>query len=117
MDTFVYSFVSMEHRREIVKKAIESSGISVTQIAKRMKKSRQWLYNQFENPNLSLENVSAIGKIIQFDFTREIKSYNLNSEPYEKNISNNDSFWQEKYYNLLEEYSIILRKLNDLIEK
>jgi hypothetical protein len=117
LDKYAYSFVTMEHRGEIIKKAIEESRISITEIAKRMKKSRQWLYDQFDNPNVSLEHVSAIGKIIRYDFSEEIKAYTFVSEPHQKYRKSDDSDWKEKYYSFLEEYSIILKKLNDLMEK
>jgi hypothetical protein len=54
----------MEHRGEIIEKEIRESGIPLTTIAKRMGKTRQWLYLLFENPNVSLDHMLEIGKII-----------------------------------------------------
>jgi predicted transcriptional regulator len=114
----------MIHRGEIVKKAIENSGISITQIAKRMKKSRQWVYDQFENPTVPIETVFLIGSIIQYDFSEEVRSLNLLHEKktiYTKS-SNNSTLeteinWKEKYYHLLEEHALLLKKLNELMEE
>lgn len=62
----------MQHRGEIVEQAVRQSGLSLTKLAKRIGKSRKWIYDSFQNPNLSIENVIAIGKIIYHDFSLEI---------------------------------------------
>ena len=54
----------MEHRGEIIEKAIRNSGIPLTSIARKVGKSRQWVYLLFQNPNVSLNVVIQIGKII-----------------------------------------------------
>ena len=63
----------MEHRGEIIEKAIRNSGIPLTSIARKVGKSRQWVYLLFQNPNVSLNVVIQIGKIIYHDFSGEIK--------------------------------------------
>ena len=62
----------MIHRGEIVEKAVRESGFSIVQLAKRMHKSRKWVYNSFENSQLPLDYVLQIGKIIHYDFSLEI---------------------------------------------
>jgi lambda repressor-like predicted transcriptional regulator len=54
----------MQHRGEIVEQAVRKSGLSLTKLATRIGKSRKWLYDSFQNPNLSIEYIVAIGKII-----------------------------------------------------
>ena len=104
----------MQHRGELVKEAVYKSGIAITDLAKRMGKSRRWVYQMFENSNVSLDVVLQIGKIIHYDFSNEIKEFSpfLNfNEPtsiYEKNEPDAE-YWKNKYLKLLEEYNELLK--------
>ena len=105
----------MQHRGEIIKGAIYKSGYPITGLAKRIGKSRRWMYQMFENSNVSLDIVLQIGKIIHYDFTEEIKEFN----PYQnavnepatdyKNEESQAEYWKNKYLKLLEEYNEILK--------
>ncbi len=103
----------MEHRGEIIEKAIRNSGIPLTAIARRIGKSRQWIYLLFQNPNVPLHIVVQIGKIIYYDFNEEINglsagNYNLINSQHE--LSKEEESWKEKYYKLMEEYLKLLKK-------
>lgn len=107
----------MQHRGEIVKKAIYQSGISITLIAKKIGKSRRWMYQMFENNNVSLDLVLEIGQIIHYDFTDEIREINYtkvnlqdNQPTYVKLGNEEVEFWKNKYLLLLEEYNELLKK-------
>jgi hypothetical protein len=108
----------MIHRGEIVEKAVRESGMTLVQLAKRMHKSRKWVYNSFENAQLPLDYVLQIGKIIHYDFSGEIpevyrpkiglptyNSADLNYLVPEENVA----YWKAKYYSLLEEYTALLK--------
>ena len=109
----------MQHRGEIVKEAIYKSGVPITELARRLGKSRRWVYQMFENSNVSLDVILQIGKIIHYDFTEEIKEFS----PSQKAISNfsssyekeeiNPEYWKNKYLKLLEEYNDLLKKKNE----
>ena len=106
----------MQHRGEIIKEAIYKSGVSITELAKRMGKSRRWMYLMFENNSVSLDIVLKIGRIIYYDFSKDIKEFShsqkaLNELPtaYEKEESNSE-YWKNKYLKLLEEYNELLKK-------
>jgi predicted transcriptional regulator len=109
----------MQHRGEIIKKAIYKSGYPITELAKRLDKSRRWMYLMFENNNVSLDIVLQVGKIIHYDFTEEIKEFNpyqnavdeLTTD-YQKNESQAE-YWKNKYLKLLEEYNELLKKKAD----
>ena len=58
----------MVHRGEIVEQAVRKSGIPIATIAKRLGKSRRWMYLMFENPDVPLEVIKRIGEIIYYDF-------------------------------------------------
>lgn len=106
----------MQHRGEIIKIAVYKSGFSISELAKRLGKSRRWMYLMFENNTVSLDIVLQIGKIIHYDFSEEIKEFNpsqntSNELPtsYEKEESNAE-YWKNKYLKLLEEYNELLKK-------
>jgi predicted transcriptional regulator len=105
----------MQHRGEIIKTAVYKSGYSISELAKRIGKSRRWMYLMFENNTVSLDIVLQIGKIIHYDFSEEIKEFSpsqlaLNEPPtsYDKEESNTE-YWKNKYLRLLEEYNELLK--------
>lgn len=105
----------MQHRGEIIRKAVYSSGYTITEIAKCLGKSRKWMYLMFENSNVSLDILLEIGKIIHYDFTDEIKEFNpsqkvLEKSPLDSKKEDNDAeYWKNKYLRLLEEYNDLLK--------
>lgn len=114
-----YTFVrEMVHRGEIIKNAVDESGYSVTSLAKKLHKSRRWMYYIFEKPNVSIDVVIEIGKIIHYDFSQDIKLY---SPPSTRDQFANESrvfnsateesiYWKEMYYELLEKYNVLLEE-------
>jgi predicted transcriptional regulator len=101
----------MQHRGEIIKEAVYKSGYPITELAKRMKKSRRWVYLLFENPMVSIDIVLEIGTIIHFDFSNDIEIFNI---PVSNKVSldhhKEDNYWKNKYLKLLEEYNELLKK-------
>lgn len=106
----------MQHRGEIIRKAVYNSGYTITEIAKSIGKSRKWMYLMFENSNVSLDIVLQIGKIIHYDFTDEIKEFSPSQKIIEKSSLNSKKenpdaeYWKNKYLMLLEEYNELLKK-------
>ena len=47
----------MQHKGEIVEKAVRDSGMPLTKLSAKMHKSRRWMYNAFENENLSIDYI------------------------------------------------------------
>ena len=105
----------MQHRGEIIRKAVYNSGYTITEIAKSIGKSRKWMYLMFENSNVSLDIVLKIGKIISYDFSQEIKEFSSFSTRINSSASsgvNEESspeYWKNKYLKLLESYSELLK--------
>ncbi|HBW87203.1 MAG TPA: hypothetical protein DEF82_10840 [Crocinitomicaceae bacterium] len=110
----------MQHKGEILEKAVRDSGMPLTKLTHRLKKSRRWIYNAFENPNVSIDYVLEIGKIIHHDFSEdiiELKKYRNMTVAMQLEDSGSDSesnntveFWKNKYLNLLEKYNLLLEK-------
>lgn len=111
----------MEHRGEIIENAIRQSGIPLTRLVKKLKKSRGWMYAVFSNPKVSIDVVLEIGKVIHYDFSEEIKELkkykNLSYENHARDPKLNYSKelkeveqWKNKYMELLERYNELLVK-------
>ncbi|MNJ83694.1 hypothetical protein D3C87_11160 [compost metagenome] len=110
-------FVSMQHRGEIVEQAIRQSGFSITIVAKRLRKSRRWMYLMFDNPQIDIDTVLAIGTIIHHDFSEDIKELNHNrsnsfSDPEDLYNGQTKEYWKNKYLKLLEDYNELLKKVS-----
>lgn len=106
----------MKHRGEIIETAIRNSGIPLTTIAKRLGKTRQWLYLLFDNPNAPLDVIISIGKIIYYDFSKEIQILNTTMKSEESNAtySSSENDWKEKYFSLMEEHLALIKRVSDL---
>jgi predicted transcriptional regulator len=111
----------MVHRGEIIKKIVHDSGYSIKTLAKRLNKSRRWVYYIFEKPNVSLDVVLQIGKILHHDFSIEMKGVTLysmqNQEAQtvaDRRVFNSEKeeiqHWKEQYYSLLEKYIDLLER-------
>ncbi len=101
-----------QHKGKILEKAVRESGIPLTKLTKRINKSRRWIYNAFENPNLSIEYIIQIGDIIHYDFSEslvELKKFK--SSALKVHITGEQDYpeyWKDKYLELLEKYNNIL---------
>jgi predicted transcriptional regulator len=109
----------MQHRGEIIKEAVYKSGLSITELAKRIGKSRRWVYLMFENNSVSLDVILQIGTIIHHNFTKDIEEFEPIKKAFDKSSNNSDNVdfsgenWKNKYLQLLEEYNALLKeKLN-----
>ena len=101
-------FCLVQHRGEILERAIKESGFSISKLAKRLNKSRQYMYNLFLKSDVNPDIIIQIGKIIGHDFTSEIQFFQQLEEPKEEYSKENAKYWKEKYIELLEKYNALL---------
>ncbi len=115
----------MQHKGEIIEKAVRESGHSITKLAQKMGKSRRWVYQIFDSASVPIDYIMEIGKIIHHDFSQDIKGIKLyvNDLPISgveearfsvKASSEEAEHWKEKYMNLLEKYNDLLSKQNNI---
>ncbi len=114
----------MQHKGEIIEKAVRSSGYSITKLADSLGRSRRWIYQIFESPNVPIDYILDIGRIIHHDFSdevRELKVYRIKTstdnfqESPQNSLSdrNEVEYWKNKYLTVLENYNELLLKQND----
>jgi hypothetical protein len=95
----------------ILQKAVLKSGISISEIGRRMGKGRSWLYFQFSRNKIPVEVFFQIGKIISHDFTEdvaELRKFSPIVAP--NNEEENVDYWKMKYFKLLEEHVELLKR-------
>lgn len=77
------------------------------------------MYYIFDKPNVSIDVVIEIGRIIHYDFSQEIKLYTPGptttnqyaNDPRSFSSSTEEAnYWKELYYNLLEKYNTLLEE-------
>jgi hypothetical protein len=119
-------WVSMEHRGEKLRKAIDQSGLTRKAIYERLGIDRKTLYNKLNQINLDWDFITQVGKIINHDFSIEFpelrtKTYIVNEElsvsneedPEEINLPDCKKKLEQmriKYIALFEKYTELLEK-------
>lgn len=106
----------MIHRGEIVEQAVRKSGVPIATIAKRLGKSRRWMYLMFDNPDVPIEMITRIGQVIYYDFHDDLpslfpKGQVFSESPITYKPSESAEYWKNKYFSLLEEHNVLLKKL------
>ena len=105
------------HLGEIIHLAVKEKKFPITLLAERLHKSRQHIYNLFQNPDVRIDDILKIGKIIMYDFEQDLKE--LASVPEEfilKKLTEQEiklesvMYWTSKYFELLEEHNLLLKK-------
>ncbi|PKP46104.1 MAG: hypothetical protein CVT95_07590 [Bacteroidetes bacterium HGW-Bacteroidetes-12] len=115
----------MLHKGEIIEKAVRIKRFPITLLAKRLKKSRRYIYDIFEKQDVPLDLILKIGKIIQHDFSNDLKNLSKIPKEYqlevitEPDISFEDvNYWKSKYFELLEQRKQLLEtKLEEYFKR
>ncbi len=100
-----------QHHGQLVEYTIRKNGYSLTDLANKLNVNRRTIYNWFQQPNLKISIIIAIGNVIRHDFSRDLpnliqdKDFSFNM-PITKVYSKTDeNDWMDKYLILLEQYN------------
>lgn len=94
------------HRGQIVQRAVKNSGIKISELSRKLDKSRRFVYTMFEKDQMPLHYVRQIGNIINYNFSKEIPELEQ-----DLGLSENEMSWKDKYISLLEEHNRFLKKM------
>lgn len=97
----------MKHQGEILEKAIRNSGFSIALLAKKIGYSRRHFYNLFQNEKITIDIFLKVGKIINHDFTNEIKDLAQIKNTF-SSTQEDAEYWKNKYLLLLEKFNELL---------
>lgn len=106
----------MEHRGEILERAVRSADITITELAKKLKVSRPTLYNYFNRSGVHIEILLNVGKIIDHDFRPELRQFKEPLPQYTE-PSEETELWKKKYFALLKEHNALKKKLDQINKK
>jgi predicted transcriptional regulator len=104
---------AMQHRGEMVEKAVRESGFPISELARRLHKSRRHVYNIFENPHVSIDEILQIGKIIHYDFSEHfthLRKPETTLPEEQADVAQSVNYWKDKYIALLEKYNQLLEQ-------
>lgn len=106
---------------EVIERTVRRSGISITEIAKRLKVNRRTVYYWFKQESLHYYTIQEIGAVIGHDFTKELLDHsdeNNSGIPdiyyliYERQVLKELNYWKRKYEELSEKYTEQLMNYN-----
>ncbi len=106
------------HHGLVIERVVRRSGMSISDIARILKINRRSVYNYFSQPRLSIDVVNSFGKVLGYDFSKDIPEYtefriNTLTEPLDDPAQ--VEFWKQKYLLLLEKYNhMLLAQLEDV---
>lgn len=112
-NNFVYQTDRMlKTRGEILEKAVRSSKKAITKVAEQKGVSQRHMYNLFASDNISNDDMLAFGKIIGYDFSKDIPElieYMIIAEP-DMQYKSEQVDWRIKYFELLEKHTRLLEE-------
>ena len=93
------------HTGQLLKKAVADSGIKIAELARKIGRSRRFIYLIFDKEDVPLHYLLQIGDAINHDFFAELKS-DHNNIPH---LCQKEGYWKDKYLRLLEEHNELLK--------
>jgi DNA-binding HxlR family transcriptional regulator len=111
-----------KHLGSILESAVRKSEYPISKLAKRIGYTRPHIYNLFQQPKVDVMLMDKIGKIINHDFSDEVKELKKYGRVEDTVFIAGESSveygsLEKKYIALLEEYNKLLKEHNELLKK
>lgn len=114
------------HAGKLVKEVFSNSGMSVSELGRRIQTSRQNVYRIFERPSIDTALLKRLGEALQYDFFRHFinplaegslpDAEILNAEKSKTVLYKEAENLQRELSDLKEKYKLVQR-VNELLEK
>lgn len=101
------------HMGQLLEKVIRKKGLNISKLAKAIGVDRRSMYNWFSEPELKAGVLERIAEAIDYDFSAEVPKASIKHPDLiasNKEIRD-DEYWKDKYIDLLERYSNLLKKI------
>jgi transcriptional regulator with XRE-family HTH domain len=100
------------HMGQLLEKVIRKKGLNISKLAKAIGVDRRSVYNWFTEAQLKPGVLERIAEVIGHDFSSDVpKAIIKNPELIEDDKElRDDEYWKDKYIDLLERYSDLLKK-------
>jgi hypothetical protein len=116
------------HRGELLKKVVEASGKSITDLIRKLSyNSRSTYYAHTKNADLSLDILSKYSRVLGYDFTSHLSGLPIqaaeSSSPYFPEPQNLDqalierNYWRELYKQKEKEYDALEEQYKVLLQE
>ncbi|RZK04290.1 MAG: XRE family transcriptional regulator [Flavobacterium sp.] len=97
------------HMGELLERAIRRKGLNITEIAAALNITRRTLYNWFKQDVIDEHTMERISKAIKYDLSSENgKPAVVKNIKDESSIIKDETYWQDRYIDLLEQYSLLI---------
>lgn len=95
---------------QLLERAIRRTGLKITDIAVALNVSRRTIYNWFTLEIIDESIMDKISNVIKHDFSLvERKATIISLKTDESPPLKDDAYWKDKYINLLERYSELIK--------
>lgn len=97
----------------IVERVVRRSGISIAELARRIKVDRRSIYYWFKQPNLDTATIAKLGRALTYDFKQDFPDLNFDEQIEQVRYlapTEEVMHWKTKYIGLLENYNYLLQE-------
>jgi predicted transcriptional regulator len=100
------------HMGQLLEKVIRKKGLNISKLAKAIGVDRRSIYNWFAEPELKPGVLEKIAEAIDHDFSEEIPTASIKNPDLIASSQEirDDEYWKNKYIDLLERYSELLKR-------
>jgi transcriptional regulator with XRE-family HTH domain len=96
---------------ELLERAIRRKGLNITEIAAALNITRKTLYNWFKMEVIDQHTMERISEVIKYDFSSDkANPFVVTRVKDETSIVKDEAYWQDRYIDLLERYSMLISK-------
>jgi transcriptional antiterminator len=107
---YVYDGMGEIHMGKLLERAIRRKGLNITEIAVALGISRRTIYNWFKLEVIDESIMGKISDVIRHDFSSgKPKTFIIRSKTADSSPLEDDAYWKDKYINLLERYSDLIK--------
>ncbi|MBC7566896.1 MAG: helix-turn-helix transcriptional regulator [Pedobacter sp.] len=103
------------HMGRLLEKVIRKKGLNISKLANAIGVDQRSMYNWFAEPELEAGVLEKIAEAIEYDFTADLPTAIIKDPELIASDAEirDDEYWKNKYINLLERYSGLLRQQQD----
>jgi predicted transcriptional regulator len=101
------------HMGELLERAIRRKGLNITELAYALGITRRTMYNWFKQEVIDEVTMERISSVINYEFNLPTSiTVIAKNEVIQSLVLKDDAYWQNKYIDLLERYTLILKDIS-----
>ncbi len=101
-----------DHHGAMLRAELLKKGKAFSSVAKELGVSRAWLYQMFEKDTFSAKDIRKLGTYFPYELSASaLKPKGASPSISVTEPSSEIQYWKDKYYALLEEHILLLKKI------